>query len=832
MSVLSFDDLLAGRSLSQVADEFATSYRPKPPDKSRNARSILQELRRLRDGKPKWFAKRPEAARLLAKILGCALSDLGLSSGGHAVPFVDFPAAEPLDLQDPKDAPFFVEAWLGLLESAQSKPVWFSSGPGTGKSTFARWAEARGHAARIDAPTLGAAEAAIVETSGLLVVDLGRVDTGDFPVLVRIQRKELVVLAPAPRPRRDNNPGEWIDLGWSATAFDRRGFVNWLLRRAGDDAPHPQRTWRKIDEFDPDGVLLTTPDDIVQFIGAIYEDRRAVANGVLRRAAASIRSDWLGTHGREVFRALALARWRDLRFGLDEAASPEVWAGYVPTDLVAPMESSALIAELRAVQRSNQDPTDLAERLLRDAGTTVRLLEQARLLVQVPGTGSMLRPRWLAVSDIHDHVRTALVEDPGAVASVAVDPARRMVLDRVAETLDDAGFKKFVKRCAGLARRDDLGAIGAIEIAFAAVARRSNTTNGGGDRPSLERIARRQIELLIERTRGGVEAPVTRPGPGFLGGDAFVADCWQWSVLVDRPPGIQVEPWLFPGWLREAPDEIPNWLHGLAMPRGGEDAARRLALVVGILFSRWPAKEWSRLPQWMVPVVLALPDERPVSDEDSLELLVENVASALRRAFDGAPTEQRTQILRRLWAKLPRWELYNVIRVLDGPMGDVLLATADPDVLARGAAKWAVAAPVHDLGRVPAVLRGPIVRWLLSNAPDRAGDLRRQVDHLGAEEADCLVELANGEGGWLAVHRLWQVAPDRARDELTKRIAAHEDAAQWLEAPVSATSSILELVEAEQKPLPASLRRWSARRLLDAPTLAERLLPLARTSAT
>ncbi len=844
MTVESFDELLAERTLTQVAEAFAKLYRPKGDDKARDARSLLQEIRKLRDGDKKWFTKRPEAARLLAKVIGCTVTELGLAMDEALVPFPDFPAATPLDLSDPNDPPFMADAWMPLLQAAEENAVWFSSAPGTGKTTFSRWLEARGRATRIETPTLAAAEREIVAaTAGALVVDLARLDASDVAVLQRVTRRGLVILAPGARPQPigepDRQPGgstrpppasNWLDLEWNPAAFERRGFLDWLLRRAGDDAPHAERTWRKMAEFDPDAVLLTTPDDVVQFVGALHENPRAATDGVIRRAAASLGSEWLAAHGSELFRQLAVARWNDLRFPLGEPIAATVWMEYVPQKLVAPADRSALLAELQALRSDKADTAAIADRLQRDPAMTIRLLESSRLLAATPDGRLVLRPRWLAQAVIHDHLAALLKVEPAAACHVAVDATRRAVLDRSAVNLDDAAFNAFVKKCLSVLGRDDLGAIGAVELAFAAVARRHSAKKNVGVPRLLPELVRRQLDALVERFNGLPRAPVTRPGAGAPGGDGFLADCWQWSLLSPQPKGASYDPWLFPGW-GDPPDEIPNWLHGGHAASGSHDDAERLRVGARALLSRWPAKAWTHMPSWMLPIALTMPVEWPISDEDARRLHADEVARALRSAVDDAAADLRALILRRIWSRMTRWELYDVIRFLEGPMGDPLLAAADVDVLAAGAATWAPKAHGHELHRVPPLLRGPIVRWLLANTRDRVeDDLRRQVDHLGADEADCLLQLAEGRTGWLAVHRLWQVAPDCARNELTRRITARDDgAAHWLEAPTSATSMILDVVGTYPAPIPGWLRRWAARRMLDAPTVAERLLPFARS---
>jgi hypothetical protein len=75
---LALDRALARRSYDAIAAELAKIWRPSPPDKRRSARSLAAEIRKLAAGNAVWFQRRPEAARLLARILGSSPAKLGL----------------------------------------------------------------------------------------------------------------------------------------------------------------------------------------------------------------------------------------------------------------------------------------------------------------------------------------------------------------------------------------------------------------------------------------------------------------------------------------------------------------------------------------------------------------------------------------------------------------------------------------------------------------------------------------------------------------------------------------------------------------------------------
>lgn len=75
---LALDRALARQSYDALAAQLARRWKPKPPDKRRTARSLAAEIRKLAAGNATWFQRRPEAARVLAHILGSTPKKLGL----------------------------------------------------------------------------------------------------------------------------------------------------------------------------------------------------------------------------------------------------------------------------------------------------------------------------------------------------------------------------------------------------------------------------------------------------------------------------------------------------------------------------------------------------------------------------------------------------------------------------------------------------------------------------------------------------------------------------------------------------------------------------------
>ena len=78
MLTLDLHRALARQSLDALAREFVRRWKPAPPDKRRTARSFAAEIRRLAKGQARWFHNRPEASKVLAKILGSTPAKLGL----------------------------------------------------------------------------------------------------------------------------------------------------------------------------------------------------------------------------------------------------------------------------------------------------------------------------------------------------------------------------------------------------------------------------------------------------------------------------------------------------------------------------------------------------------------------------------------------------------------------------------------------------------------------------------------------------------------------------------------------------------------------------------
>lgn len=75
---LALSRALSRQSYDALAVELARRWKPKPPDKRRSSRSLAAEIRKLAAGNIVWFARRPEAARHLAHILGSTPKKLGL----------------------------------------------------------------------------------------------------------------------------------------------------------------------------------------------------------------------------------------------------------------------------------------------------------------------------------------------------------------------------------------------------------------------------------------------------------------------------------------------------------------------------------------------------------------------------------------------------------------------------------------------------------------------------------------------------------------------------------------------------------------------------------
>jgi hypothetical protein len=72
------DRALARQSYDALAVELVSRWQATPPDKQRTARSLAAEIRKLAAGNTVWFLRRPEAARVLARILGSTPAKLGL----------------------------------------------------------------------------------------------------------------------------------------------------------------------------------------------------------------------------------------------------------------------------------------------------------------------------------------------------------------------------------------------------------------------------------------------------------------------------------------------------------------------------------------------------------------------------------------------------------------------------------------------------------------------------------------------------------------------------------------------------------------------------------
>ena len=832
-----------GWSRDKIAAEFVRRYRFKAPDKKRNARSFAAEIRKLEAGDPTWFERRPPAAALIAEILESTPVELGISSGDDIVSFVDFPEIRSLDLAT--EDPFAIERWLPLLDEAVSRPVWFSAEAGVGKTLFARWAERRGLAMRITGATLASVEqqaAEMLATLGparLLIIDVARVEQSDLGAQQRLARAKLIVLAPEPRPQReapepgptgDDRAAPWKDYTFATTAFDRRRFVDWLAHRLPEGHGVADRLWRKLAEIDPNGSLIATPDDVIQFLGAVFEKRGMnVLDAIVARAARRSSSHWIVSHGRKVFRALALQRWFDTRFPYARPVPRETWEGYLSSDLVAPRDREAIRAALEAARVSSANLDEVADRLVLDRSSVITLLEDVRLLVR-SGDGLLsLHPQWLAHVQVLEQVRGLIASDPKRACGTAVDMTRRAVLDDMLASADAELWRGFLNAAVKCCKDDDLGSIAVVESAFAAIARRHERGLYIKQPRALEAILSRQIELLVSRHEGGPPGPVTRPGPNFTGGVQFVADCWTWSAAITKPASVRVpETWLFPGWEPRALPQLPPWIGGLDVV-GSLDAPERVRKTFTKFITRWSPQHWTNIPTWLWLVLVQAAEEWPI-DPSQATVMVQNerAASELLRRLEQMDAELASRVIRRLWTLGSHLDLWSVVALLKGPLGPRLRDAFDPELVERALPRWGPAIPT-DLGQVPLCLRGALVRWVLDNDPGKAHLLASQASHLDGGDHGLIVRLAEYPMGWLAIDHLWQVAPEAARRVLADRLARNQDVAHWLEGPPSAMPAILDLVEGV--PPSETVRRWAMRRLLNQPWLADRLWALARRAS-
>lgn len=821
-----------GWSRTDLAEELGKRfYRPGRGKRPRSARSLAQEIRKLEAGDTKWFQRRPDAARALAEILECRTLDVGIHDGEGLVTFGGL-AATPLDLA--REDPFDAAGWRSVFENIRREPIWICAGPGTGKTVISRWAAVRGLAARVEATTLSNAAQAAQGLDGPVVLDVARVDDTDLAIIAQLsQRARLVVFAPAPRPTRasrspsgDGGPA-WLDVDWSARAFDAHAFLAWVCRRIPDEPHIGDMILQRLDAFDPDHVLVSTPLDAIQYAEAVMEDRRASSLGdaVVRRAIRLSDSHWLRAHARGAFRSLAIAAWRDTRFVYGATAPLSTWAERVPEELLAPRDHASFRAALKALRaEAKPDVDEVAARLRADATTTVSLLEQAGLLFKGADARLELRPKWLAHADVVEFLGATLEHSPGDACAPALDASRRVVLDRVVAHLRDKPFFKFVtSTLAGKA--DDVGSVAAIETAFTAIAHRGSRGQTIPPRTTMEQLLRRQMNTLVDRYEGAPRGPLTRPGPQGVGGNAFVADCWWWSVHVDE--AADGDAWLFPSPSNQPSDEPSRWLHGMDTV-GGQEAIGRLSSALDAMLDRWEPRAWPSAPAWMLPSLLGARRAWPLPASAAQMLQDERVAIRVRAAIERLDHERRARAVGRLWSLAATCALDGSTRILGTAVGELMLARLEPAAIEDALSTWAQIA-AQDLGRIPHALRSAIVHHALTRGLAAATLLWSQVEHLDERDTESLVRIAELPHGWLAVARLWTVAPDVARAELERRVDNSDDtAAHWLEAPNSATSTILDVLGRRRGEPPTWLRRWAARQMLAAPWEAERLLPLAR----
>lgn len=820
-----------GWSRTAIAREFLKRYRFGPNETKRDARSFAEEIRRLEDGNATWFANRPEAARLIAEILECSQAELGITTEDAQVRWADFPEMRALDLA--KDDPFDISNWASVL-TASNTGVWVVAGPGSGKTLFSQWAESRGLVTRVAASTLASAESEIVQAlqrtpARPVLVDLADAH-GALDVSERLAKFRVLVLASDPPPTNRDETA-WSLFAPELLARDR--FVDWVANRLDEGPEVSSRFRRELSKVDPSGLLISTPDAVIQFLGAIYEKREVdTVEALALRAGSRAKSKWLRANGAALFRELIRRRWLDVRYPYGASVSRSVWEGYIPDDLVAPKDTTELRQIIARFKKERSLDVDaVAAQLTLDARSIVALLVEAGLLRSLDDQME-LRPAWLAHLETLAVVKSALSSTPFDTCATCVDPTRRSVIYGVLVALKPRAWQEFVH--AALEGRGhpelghpELGRVGAVECAFAAAALRHERGLPVGDAALLARLWRAQHELLEPRYSSGVREPLTRPGAssGFLGGGAFVADCWSWSLMIPKPANVTPEPWEFPGW-EASLQPIPPWMNGLDRDA---DAVTRLIGILPKFLARTEPRELSSLPLWMWPSVLTAREEWRFQPSELQFLTVDREAASIADALGRVADEQVALVLKRIWTAILQWEPWAALAVLRGPLADRLLATFDPSNAAAALQNWARTVS-HDLSLVPERLRGHVLMCALQQGLHLDFDVAR---YLGGEDEEVLVRLCNGPTAWTSIERVWQLVPDRAHRELMQRLSvADNDGDGWLEGPASVIERILESVTSMRPPYSEGVRRWAARRMIQHPWLADRFLSLLRPGPT
>ncbi len=844
---------------------------------------------------PQWAAgeRLPRADTLfqqaIAEVLDRPLVELFPSAipPERAYALREFPRLGAIDLLD--DVPFDAFALADerrpadALASIFSLPhlgkTWVTAPPGAGRSlAVRRWQAKRDH----QAPPKSVSEAihrsanatprvivvrslAEIAKSPLasareaLVLKVDLPSPQDAAVIDALAgATQLLVLAGFPFPARATEG--WQRLQWAPGPSWRAGFVRWVAARVAkvdgqtdhDSTLDAEAMIRWLDERDPDLTRYATPGDLLTLLALADElpesdlldrlDRTTVTRALAIRARGappSTIAPWCAREGGEAAACLLEEAFSAPGVAWPARLALDAWSERVP-DALLPHGDDRLAAVRETLSRGGKGAAQRALTALEAPDRprqVIAALSDAGILHPVAHDRFEVGPRWAQDAVARQWCTDAFTRSaPAAWGRLAVDPARRHIVDDALDALDDGARLELVQRALDGFDPTHLGDIGAVESLYVVVgellARRQASME---EQAAFTRLWRTASSLWVQGDFEELPGSRTRgvAGNRLVPGSArWWAACWGWSLGMPRvkPSLPDAWAWLFPGWFPPlvAPPDALRWHDG---PRGERGVEALYSLAPRVL-ARWTGVARSTPSAIVRAAAICLAPKmgwKMGAVVGSLDAIDGDLARRLTLALDRAPDEQQRHVLRAIWevalgerGAVPA-RLWPASRGVRDPaqLSPLALRLRDHFPVDLVAATIA-AAPTRSEGDAAAILRwtpperrSEVFDALLRHWPEETKLAIASTDLPDATLLTHAVDSLDPAEAWPIAQRVWQLDPARAHRRATEDWVEHGRTAPWLESfSLEQTSLAVQILGAHpERPVPAAFLRFLARSL-------------------
>jgi hypothetical protein len=852
--------------------------------------TLTEYMNRLARGEVAWWRSHPELRAFLLEELGEGAEALLPPEADDAQlwRFEGFAELPPLDLMQEVPPALGVPNLFELPTSTTG--TWVAIPSGFGRTLAARSLAVRfPELVRMRAlRSLSDAASLAPPSDGWLILDVEAMNPGDEQAAPHIlEHRRVLIFAPGPlspaalresrRPRRreflplghDEPPPRVQQVVWQAHPDWMHILSRWIAARVRGPTFEVEVLVDHLQRLDPKGTWLRTPADVMPLLALAHQQSELVLTGdrvaelaeellsyQLHRTLLGQEETvaaWLRAHAREALRGAIHRRVESLTLPLLGPLRAQAWAELLPEGHAGPLSEEDVRKQLESlVQGRGSKQRRLAEvqrvLTLPDRQVAAEYLTGAGLLRQRTA-GLDLHPSWLVRQVALQRIRQAIGEEAVEVwGPWCVEAERRVLADSVLDELDNDGLRALIERVLAFPHPGaDLGQAAAVEALFAAVGRRLAAPHS---LPTavLHELWRRQRDLLVQRyPEQKLPLPRTRPGPGDWSrrSNAFLADCWSWSLRVPAPleEVAQEQQWLFPGWAS------PSWsessvLSALEPPmeetnrkQWDPDFLRLLECVEEVL-THTHGDLPHAVPDLLAPTVLL---RRALADEvDWVAFQSIEGGGWERREFLHLLDKQRVTKHAGIASALfrggcrsagPQGALERMERSLPG-----LHAVLPAEAIIAELASRTLSGVGELVLYLPEAAGEEVMVWLLGHVPDTVDVLLHGHEEFEALPPRVLLRLVREEHAlaWRAARQIWHNAPAVAEEAALRAITALDTPfAQRMitEAPVRHVRRLLEALERElQGGPPPWLQLWLRRLVVAAPEHAARAYALGSTT--